>query len=324
MTAERLDDRVYKRLLETRVSAPEAILEAAANRRRRKHPGQDGSLFLLAADHPARGQLGVGGTPMAMANRRELLTRLLRALARPGVDGVLGTADVIEDLLILGALDDRVVIGSMNRGGLHRSAFELDDRFTGFTVPGLLSAGFDGGKMLCRLEDSDPSTVETIEACSRAITELAANRLIAMIEPLPVQRRNGALHAVSAPDRVARAIAVASGLGTTSAYTWLKVPVIDEMAEVMAASTLPAVILGGDVSAGGASGGDDWRNALSVDNVRGIVAGRTLLFPPDGDVERAVDRAVELLAEASARRRGDGPASPPPEAHRPDCPVGAS
>lgn len=324
MTTERLDDRAYKRLLEIRVSAPEAILEAAASRRRRQHLSQDGSLFLLAADHPARGQLGVGGTPMAMANRRELLTRLLRALARPGVDGVLGTADVIEDLLMLGALDDRVVIGSMNRGGLHRSAFELDDRFTGFTVPGLLSAGFDGGKMLCRLDDSDSSTVETIEACSQAITELAANRLIAMIEPLPVQRHNGALQTATDPDRVARAIAVASGLGTTSAYTWLKVPVVKEMAEVMAASTLPAVILGGDVSAQDASGGDDWRNALSVGNVRGIVAGRTLLFPPDGDIERAVDRAVELLAEATVRRSSDRSAQPHPEAQRPGCPVGAS
>jgi hypothetical protein len=324
MIAERLDDRAYERLLEMRVSTPDAILEAAANRRRRQHPSPDGSLFLLAADHPARGQLGVGGTPMAMANRRELLTRLLRALARPGVDGVLGTADVIEDLLLLGALDDRVVIGSMNRGGLHRSAFELDDRFTGFTVPGLVSAGFDGGKMLCRLEDSNPNTVETLEACSQAITELAASRLIAMIEPLPVQRYNGTLQTVTDPDRVARAIAVASGLGTTSAYTWLKVPVVKEMAEVMAASTLPAVILGGDVSAHDAVGGADWPTALSVGNVRGIVAGRTLLFPPDGDVERAVDRAVALLAEASERRRGDEPAQPGPEAQqRPDCPVGA-
>jgi hypothetical protein len=118
-----------------------------------------------------------------------------------------------------------------------------------------------------------------------------------------VERHNGALQTATDPERLARAIAVASGLGTTSAYTWLKVPVVKEMAEVMAASTLPAVILGGDVPAHDASGGADWRDALTAGNIRGIVAGRTLLFPPDGDVERAVDRAVAMLAEASAHRR---------------------
>ena len=53
-----------------------------------------------------------------MADRAELLDRLSVALSRPGVDGVLGTADIIEDLLLLGALEGKVVIGSMNRGGL--------------------------------------------------------------------------------------------------------------------------------------------------------------------------------------------------------------
>ena len=33
----------------------------------------------------------------------------------------------------MGALEDKVVIGSMNRGGLQGATFELDDRFTGYT-----------------------------------------------------------------------------------------------------------------------------------------------------------------------------------------------
>ena len=48
------------------------------------------------------------------------------------MDGVLGTADVLEDLLLLGALDGKIVIGSMNRGGLAGTVFEIDDRFTGY------------------------------------------------------------------------------------------------------------------------------------------------------------------------------------------------
>jgi uncharacterized protein len=34
----------------------------------------------------------------------------------------------------------------------------------------------------------------------------------------------------------------------TSAHTWLKVPVVEDMERVMAATTLPARILGGEVS----------------------------------------------------------------------------
>lgn len=303
--AERLDDRTYDRLLSTRACAPGAVAEAAAKRRRRPLLGDRGTLFLLAADHPARGQLAVGTEAMAMADRRELLRRLLTALDRPGVDGVLGTADVIEDLLLLDALDDRVVIGSMNRGGIQHAVFELDDRFTGYTVEGIESYGLDGGKMLCRIEDGDHGTVRTLEACGRAVSALAARQLVAMVEPLPVERSNGSLRMTRDPDRVARAIAVASGLGTTSAYTWLKVPVVHDMQRVMAASTLPAVVLGGDVTPGKGSIEPDWRSAMSIGNVRGIVAGRRLLYPPDGDVAGAVDRAVALLSEAVPPARSD-------------------
>jgi hypothetical protein len=54
------------------------------------------------------------------------------AVEAGGQLGVLGTPDIVEDLLLLGALDDKVVIGSMNRGGLAGTSFEIDDRFTGY------------------------------------------------------------------------------------------------------------------------------------------------------------------------------------------------
>ena len=91
-------------------------------------------MLLVAADHPARGALGVRGAGAAMASRSDLLDRLVTALERPGVDGVLGTPDVLDDLLLLGALDGKVAIGSMNRGGLQGASFELDDRFTAYTA----------------------------------------------------------------------------------------------------------------------------------------------------------------------------------------------
>ena len=131
-----------KAILEARARRPQAIAEAAARRRRRTSLlGEDNQIFIIAADHPARGALRAGDRPMAMADRADLLERMSLALSRPGVDGVLGTADIVEDLLLLGALDDKVVIGSMNRGGLAGTVFEIDDRFTGYDAAAIAADG---------------------------------------------------------------------------------------------------------------------------------------------------------------------------------------
>ena len=110
-------------LRKTRAENPGKIAEVLANRKRRELLRGDGKLFIVAVDHPARGALGVGKNETAMADRNVLLERLALALSRPGVDGVLGTPDIIEDLALLGLLDDKIVVGSMNRGGLKGASF---------------------------------------------------------------------------------------------------------------------------------------------------------------------------------------------------------
>ena len=178
-------------LRELRAHRPEAIAEAAAQRNRRPFLDASGRLMLIAADHGARAALGVRGKSMAMADRNELLRRLVAALSRPGVDGVLGTADVLEDLLLLGALDDKVVVGSMNRGGLAGASYELDDRFTGCDAETIEARGFDAGKMLCRVCFDDPGSVATLESCGRAVSQLARRGLVAMVEPFVSDRAQG-------------------------------------------------------------------------------------------------------------------------------------
>ena len=173
-----------------RVEDPGAIERAAAARSRRAITGR---MVLIAADHPARGALAARGKPQAMANRQDLLARLVTALERPGVDGVLGTPDIVEDLLLLGALEDKVVIGSMNRGGLAGSVFELDDRYTAYDARSLADMGLDGGKMLVRIALDDPGTVCTLEHAARAISELAATGLMAPVEPFMSSWEDGKL-----------------------------------------------------------------------------------------------------------------------------------
>ncbi len=295
MPTERL-----RTLVETRVNRPDAVAEAAARRARPDGLlGPSGKLMVIAADHPARGVFRAGNDPTAMADRADLLERLIVALDRPGVNGVLGTADVLEDLLLLGALDGKVVVGSMNRGGLAGTSFELDDRFTGYDAASIEAMGFEMGKMLLRIDPEDPSTVQTLESCAHAVSDLAARRKIAMVEPFMSHRVGGRVRNDLSTEAVVRSVTVAAGLGTTSAYTWLKLPVVDDdpagMERVLAASTLPTVLLGGEVPDDPDAAFANWEKVLRLPTAMGLVVGRTLLYPPDGDVAAAVDTAVSLL-----------------------------
>ncbi|QNN54844.1 Cgl0159 family (beta/alpha)8-fold protein [Nocardioides mesophilus] len=283
-------------LLAVRVHEPERITRLAAARTRPDSlAGQTGRLLLVAADHPARGALRAGADTLAMADRWDLLRRLRIALARPGVDGVLGTADVVEDLLLLGALEGKVVIGSMNRGGLAGTVFEIDDRFTGYDAAAVERTGLQGGKMLLRIDPDDPMTAPTLEACAAAVGDLAGRGLMAMVEPFLSHRHEGRVRNDLSTEAVIRAAAVASGLSWTSAHTWLKLPVIDDMEQVLAATTLPVLLLGGEVGSDQGLQFARWKQVLAGPQVRGMVVGRSLLYPPDGDVARAVDAVVGMM-----------------------------
>lgn len=234
--------------------------------------------MIVAADHPARGALAVGNRPTAMNSRTDLLDRLRAALAEPGVDGVLATSDILDDLLLLGALEDKVVFSSFNRGGLAGAAFELDDRMTGATAASTAAAKMNGGKMLCRIALDDPGTVATMTACAQAVDELAARGLIAMLEPFMSSRVNGKVRNDLSPDAVIKSVHIGQGLGSTSAYTWMKLPVVPEMDRVMEATTMPTLLLGGD-PADPDEAFASWEKALGLPSVRGLIVGRTLLYP---------------------------------------------
>lgn len=292
MSATPLTDRI----VEIRAHEPERIARVLADRPRGTLPDGDGRLMIIACDHPARGALAAGDDPMAMASREQVLARCVTALSRPGVNGFLGTADLIEDLALLGALDGKLVYGSMNRGGLAGASFEMDDRFTGYDAAGVVDAGLDGGKMLLRVNYSDPATADTIAACAAAVDALAERGVMAMVEPFISRWESGQVVNDLSPDAVMASMAIASGLGRTSAYTWLKLPAVADMERVMEASTLPALILGGAVSADADAARESWARALALPTVKGLVIGRSLLFPPDDDVAAAVDNTVGLLS----------------------------
>jgi len=285
----------YAAITEIRVKDPGAIQRAADKRSRRNLIPEDGRLMIIAADHPARGANGVGDRPLAMGNRVSLLERLETALARPGVDGLLASPDILEDLLLLGALEDKVVIGSMNRAGLQGAVFELDDQFTGYDAKSCATMGLNGGKMLTRVALDDPGTLNTLTGTARAVNELSELGLMAMVEPFWSSRVNGKVRNDLSADAVIKSVGVCSALGRTSAYTWMKLPVVPEMERVMESTTLPTLLLGGDPDTDPEETYASWRAALGLPAVRGLVVGRTLLYPQDDDVAAAVDTAVSMV-----------------------------
>jgi len=282
-------------LINSRLEDPNAAAKALKKRTRRKLI-TDGRLFIVAADHTARGMLGVGDEPFAMADRRRLLDALLVALSNPQVDGVLGSADVIDELALLGALDAKLVFGTMNRGGIMGAKWELDDRMTAYTPQEIALRGLDGGKVLLRLADDDAGTARTLEACAKVVTQMADLKLPIMVEPLPYTGGNGGpAKLIDDDDKLLRAVSIASGLGSSSAYTWLKVPAGSQVERMMAATTLPGLILGGTPGPDPQATYASWERAMKVPNVRGLVVGRSLLFPRDGDVASAIARAARIV-----------------------------
>jgi hypothetical protein len=282
-------------LNEVRMLHPERIGQLLQARARRSLVGPDARLMIVACDHPARGALAASGRPTAMGDRTETLSRLVTALSRPGVDGVLATADIAEDLLLLGALENKIVFASFNRGGLAGSVFEMDDRPTAYDVQGVVEADFEGAKMLLRIDLADPATAATLQTCAEAVTALNRARKVAMVEPFLSRRIDGRTVNDLSPDAVIKSMHIAQGLGSSSAYTWLKLPVVEEMERVMSATTLPTLLLGGDPEGAPEETYASWEAALKLPSVRGLVVGRTLLYPADDDVAGAVDTAVSMV-----------------------------
>jgi DhnA family fructose-bisphosphate aldolase class Ia len=285
---------VLAKITEVRLADPTCSLRTAQARRRRSRLTSDGRLNILAADHPARRVTKVGDGPLRMADRHSYLARIVRVLQSDVVDGVMATMDVLEDLLILhhlileaggpGLLDDRLLIVSLNRGGLAGASWEMDDPITGASPATCAAMGLDGAKLLLRICDDETGSLNTMLYCARMITEMNALSLPTFLEPLPVVKENGSYRVVKESEALAKIVGVASALGDSSRYLWLKLPYCKNYEVVTRATTLPILLLGGE------SVGDATPLLREIEaglaagvNVRGALVGRNVLFPGPED-----------------------------------------
>lgn len=298
-----LPKKLFEAITDVRVDRPETILEEAQRRRKRQRLTLDGKLVILATDHPGRRVTGLGGDPLIMGDRHSYLARALRVLTTPGCDGIMGTTDFMEDLLIVNALmresagasfiDDKVLIGCMNRGGHAGVVGEIDDRFTSFTANRLKRLNFDGGKMMYRLDLEDERSIKAISDCAQAVTDLYREDLYAFLEPMSVRKKkDGSYETIKTVDAMLRDAGAAAALGESSARTYLKLSYADGYERVARATTLPILMLGGPAREDPTSILRDFTAGMRAGaNVRGVMVGRNVSFASKED-PRALAAAV--------------------------------
>jgi len=222
------------------------------------------------------------------------------------IAAALATMDILEDLLVIDGLlrlsgaptllDNRVLIASLNRGGLAGSAWELDDPMTGTTAAVSKDWRFDGVKVLLRVDESEPASLKTMLACAQAINESNALRLPMFLEPLPVTRTGNAWTVVKTAEALAKLAGVASALGDSSRYLWLKLPYCDGFATVAKSTTLPILLLGGESAGDPAPFLRQLESAMGAgSNVRGAMVGRNVVFPCDDDPMAIADAAGGII-----------------------------
>ena len=299
-------EKIFRRITDVRVNDPEIIERSALRRKRREKLTTDGKLAILACDHPARGLTKSGSDPLLMGNRQEYLGRALRVISSPEFDGLMGTTDIIEDLLIVDQLmidkggpsflDKKVLIGCMNRGGLSGALFEMDDRFTSFTAESINHLRLDGAKFMFRLDVNDDRSLRTIEACANAVTELNKYSIPAFLEAFTVEKTADAYKTVKRPEGLIKAIGIATALGDSSKGIWLKIPYCEGFETVVKATTCPILMLGGESLGDPTPVLKEFSKGLAAgSNVRGALVGRNILFPGDEDpsaIANAVSRIV--------------------------------
>jgi hypothetical protein len=309
--ADFLPPRLVDAITGVRVENPDLILAEAAQRRRRGRLTLDGRLVILATDHPGRRVTGIPGDPLAMADRHSYLARALRVLLAPGCDGIMGTTDFMEDLLILNRLvresggppllDDKVLIGCMNRGGHAGVEGEIDDRFTSFTSRQLKRLNFEGGKLMYRLDPADERSIKAVSDCAQAVTDLYREGLHAFLEPMSVKRKaDGGYETVKTVEALVRDAGAAACLGESSARTFLKLSYTEGYERVARATTLPILMLGGPARESPCPTLAEFVAGMRAGaNVRGVMVGRNVTFANRED-PRAVAAAVGAIVHENA------------------------
>ncbi|MFW9928407.1 MAG: class I fructose-bisphosphate aldolase [Candidatus Thorarchaeota archaeon] len=278
-------------------NSSQIIKEESKARSTKKRPW-DSNMVIIAADHPARNVTNIGPNDLAMANRHEYLGRIIRTLMLEHVDGVMATPDIFDDLFIIthllkktnGAsfLDNKILIGCINRGGLSGSPYEMYDPITAYNIQDIISLGLDGAKFMLRLDlmtKMAKYSQKTLQICAEVVRECNKVNLPIFIEPLPVYCDEKGNYKVKKDLReILKVVGVVTALGGSSVNIWLKLPYINNYEQVALSTSNPILMLGGESTGSPEIVLKEFREGLIAGpNVRGCLAGRNILYPGDDD-----------------------------------------
>lgn len=257
--------------------------------RERRQPGTWPQPLLLAAgDHPARMLTAWRGDSTALADRGRYLRTLVGLLASGAVDGVEATPDVMEDLLVLDSiivrsdcpsfLDDKVLIGTMNRSGLRGTCFEMVDEDSAFTAHSAKALGLNAVKWMWRLAPEEILTVQSQRALRKGLVSAHETSLPVMLEIDWVERhQDGWTSVMDEPGRMVELVGVASGWGPSSCHRYLELPANEQLEAALNATSLPVVVLPPEQRKPGPCVVNDYQRALELP-VAGQLIGRDIML----------------------------------------------
>lgn len=282
-----LSEDIFRKINEIKAFHPELIEKEAYMREKPGFPND--KLVFAAADHNARMINEYKGNPIGLSNRREYLTRLVRMLQSSKVDGVEATPDIIEDLLLVNRirraegkkdfLQGKMLIGTVNRGGLKNTAWEMDDFPSCFTVERIRNLNMDGVKFMIRINPMDEKCKNTLEHCAKTINQAQRYGLPIFIEALYVETTEGGFSMKTDTESLCKAIGVVGALGCTGANKWIEAPLNEEYHIPVNATTCPVLVVPDEKEEDPLSVIQEYTKEIGLHyNIRGILLGRNVMY----------------------------------------------
>ena len=274
MRVYRLHDASWTRIVTHRVRRPNVVKARLQSRRRRDQAVPlDGQLVLIAGNQAVDPRNG------NVVSRRELLDRLVEALSAPGIDGVVASADLLEELTLLNVLEHRLAIcsGPGEQQGV-----------AGATI---VAANFDGAHIATSGSGGSHGSV-----IADQVAELQAAGVPALIDLVQSNDDDRSEFDTEWRDWI-EPFQSASRVVSTGAGVWFTLPSIVGMSSLAAQTAFPVLVRDTDVPIDASAWATLFSGELPL-NVRGMVIGASGLFP----ITESVGDATEAIAESIRQR----------------------
>lgn len=283
-----LPREIYNEINYIRTYEPQIII--SETNKRKKPIKFSEKIVLAAADHNARMINEYKGNKIGLSNRHEYLSRLVRMLFSSELDGVEASPDILEDLIIINYLtqkrmnfnflENKILIGTVNRGGLKNTVWEMDDMCTCFTVDRINKLNLDGVKFMIRINPQDELSKNTLKYCTQVVNEAENYNLPIFIECLfVVNDAKGGYKLLTDTESLIKSVGVVSSLGCTASQKWLEVPLNNEYKTVTDATTCSILVVPDELMSLPIEVIKEYTKEMKInENVRGILLGRNVMF----------------------------------------------